>query len=64
MATASAAEEGLPPELEPEPEPEPSSEELAAKLGAMKMRALQRRAEELGVNEQELENAEVKSEVI
>ena len=54
MAAASAPEEGLP----------PSSGEFVAKLGAMKMRALQRRAEELGVDEEKLENAEVKSEVI
>ena len=48
------AEEGTP----------PASAELLAELGAMKMRALQRRAEELGVEDEKLEDAEEKSAVI
>ena len=48
------AEEGTP----------PASAELVSELPGMKMRALQRRAEELGVEDEELEEAEEKSEVI
>jgi NACalpha-BTF3-like transcription factor len=50
----SAAEQGTP----------PASAELLAELGAMKLRALQKKAEELGVGEDQLDAAEEKSEVI
>jgi hypothetical protein len=42
----------------------PASAELLAELGAMKFRALQKRAEKLGVGEDKLDEADEKSEVI
>jgi hypothetical protein len=52
--SSTGAEEGTP----------PASAELLAELGAMKLRALQKKAEELGVGEDQLDDAEEKSEVI
>ena len=52
--SSTGAEEGTP----------PAKAELLAELGAMKLRALQKKAEELGVSEDQLDDAEEKSEVI
>ena len=53
-AEMSALEEGTP----------PASAALRAELKRMKLRALQQRAEELGVGQEQLDDAEDKSEVI
>ena len=50
----SAAEEGTP----------PASAALRAELEGMKLRALQKRAEELGVDQSQLDEAEDKAQVI
>ena len=50
----SAAEQGTP----------PASAERVAELGAMKLRALVKKAEELGVSEDQLNDAEEKSDII
>eukprot|EP01046_Picozoa_sp_COSAG06_P056026 COSAG06_NODE_10474_length_1676_cov_2.143310_1_plen_62_part_10 len=52
--SSTGAEEGTP----------PAKAELLAELGAMKLRALQKKAEEIGVGEDQLDDAEEKSEVI